>query len=233
MGQRAQEQTEDTNSIKHGMKQLERVAGRSGNDTIRLWESYREQAFLWRALALIQMPATFVAVLIALVMYFFADTVIHVPQKPQPGHYSVKQLPDDQFINVAQEVINLVASYQPATARTQFLKARKYLWEPALSEFEKTMMKSELRAIEETSRSQLFFINPNLIRIARFHDEDKIEVRVPGTRQKLIGQKPLAPDDVVFYIKMTTIPRNVANEYGIVVIDIKARKPDSETGNNF
>ena len=63
-------------NIKHDLKQLERVAGRAGSDTIRLWEGYREQAYLWRALALIQMPSTALSIAAALIMYLIADTII-------------------------------------------------------------------------------------------------------------------------------------------------------------
>ena len=216
-------------SLKQDVRQLERVGGRAGADTIRLWEGYRDQAFLWRALALLQMPATALAISAALIMYFFADTVIEVPQRPQPGHYSVKQLPDSEFISVATEVVNLIASYQPAVARQQFSTARKYLWEPALSVFEQEMMTNELRTIEETVRSQLFFINKSQIKVERFAELDKVVVRLPGTRQKLIGNKPLPQDEIVYYVKMTTIPRNVHNEFGIVIIDIKLRKVDFQT----
>lgn len=216
-------------SMKQDIRQLERVGGRAGADTIRLWEGYRDQAFLWRAVALLQMPATALAITAALIMYFFADTVIEVPQRPQPGHYSVKQLPDSEFISVATEVVNLIASYQPAVARSQFSTARKYLWEPALSIFEQEMMINELRTIEETDRSQLFFINKSQIKVERFHELDKVVVRLPGTRQKLIGDKPLPADELVYYVKMTTIPRNVHNEFGIVIIDIKLRRVDFQT----
>lgn len=210
-------------NLKQDIKQLERVAGRAGSDTIRLWEGYKEQAFFWRALALIQVPSTALAIAIAMVMYFLADTIIEVPEHPQPGFYSVKQLPDSQFINVAREVVNLISTYQPAVARRQFKTARKYLWEPALSQFETVMLQSELNAIEGTKRSQMFFINPRLIQVVRSPEDDTVAVRIPGIRQKLIGDKPLEPDELVYYIKMTTIPRNVHNEYGIVVTDIHLR----------
>ena len=213
-------------NVKQDLKQLERVAGRAGTDTIRLWEGYREQAYLWRALALLQMPSTALSVAAALVMYFFADTIIEVPERPQPGFYSVKQLPDSQFINAASSVVNLIATYQPAVARRQFKTARKYLWEPALTEFEEVMMGSELRTIEETKRSQMFFINPRLIKVERFPELDLVVVRIPGVRQKLIGNKPLPADEMAYYVKMTTIPRNVHNEYGIVVIDLRLRRAD-------
>ena len=216
-------------NLKKDVKQLERVGGRAGNDTIRLWEGYREQAYLWRALSLLQMPATALSIAAALIMYFFADTIIEVPHAPDPGFYSVKQLPDSQFVNAATSVINLISTYQPATARRQFKTARKFLWEPALTEFEETMMGPELRAIEETKRSQMFFINPRLIKVERFPELDMVVVRIPGLRQKLIGNKPLPPDEMVYYVKMTTIPRNVHNEYGIVVIDIRLRRANERT----
>lgn len=217
------------NTIKKDIQQLERVAGRAGSDTIRLWEGYKEQAFFWRALALIQVPATTLAIAAALVMYFFADTIIEVPEHPQPGFYSPKQLPDAQFINVATEVVNLISTYQPAIAGRQFKTARKYLWEPALSEFEKSMLGTELTAIQETKRSQIYITNPQLINVERFPELDTVVVRIPGVRQKLVGDKPLDPDEMVFYVKMTTIPRNVHNEYGIVITDIHLRHADQRT----
>ena len=216
-------------AIKRDIRQLEKVEGRAGADTIRLWESYREQAFMWRALALLQMPATALAIAAALIMYFFADTIIEVPERPQPGHYSVKQLPDSEFISVATETVNLIASYQPAVARNQFRSARKFLWEPALSVFETDMMGEELRAIEETGRSQLFFINTRQTKVERFPDLDKVVVRLSGTRQKLIGNQPLPATHLVYYVKMTTIPRNTHNEYGIVVIDVKRSEKSAKT----
>lgn len=210
--------------VKKDIQELERVAGRAGTDTIRLWEGYKEQAFFWRALSLIQMPATALAIAAALSMFFFADTIIEVPEHPQPGFYSVKQLPDSQFINVAREVVNLISTYQPAVVERQFRTARRFLWEPALSEFESTMLTTELSAVLETKRSQMYFINPRLIKVERFPHLDTVVVRIPGLRQKLIGNQPLAPDEMVYYVKMTTIPRNVHNEYGIVITDIHLRR---------
>ena len=209
--------------------QLDRVGGRAGTDTIRLWESYREQAYLWRALALLQMPATCTAIVFAVVIYFTADTIVEVPDLPQPGFYSVKKLPDRQFIDMGTQVVNLISTYQPAVADSQFNTARKYLWEPALTAFDQTMMTLELRAIKETTRTQVLFVDDNLVNIERFPAQDYVVVRIPGTRQKLIGNKPLAPEQVVYYIKMTTIPRNVHNKYGIVVTDIRLRKVNLDT----
>ncbi len=213
-----------TGSVKESIKSIEQIAGRAGSDTIRLWESYRDQAYLWRALALLQMPATALAVVMTLIMYFTKDTIIEVPDMPQPGYYSITKLPDSQFIGFAEEIVNLIASYQPINAHQQFQTARSYLWEPALGKFENEMLGKELRAIEETKRSQLFFADKRLVNVERYPEEDYVVVRIPGTRQKLIGDKHLPPEYMAYYVKMTTIPRNVHNEYGIVIIDISLRK---------
>ena len=88
-------------SLPKHIKQIEQVDGRAGADTIRLWEHYRDHAYMWRSLALWQFPCTMLALGAALMMFFMADTVIEVPEKTQPGHYSIKQLPDAEFIDVA------------------------------------------------------------------------------------------------------------------------------------
>jgi hypothetical protein len=210
-----------------GLKNIEKIEGRAGADTVRLWESFRDEAHLWRALAIVQVPATALSLLAAIVMFFFSDTVVEVPEHPQPGQYSVKQLPDSEFISVATDIVNLISTFQPTTARTQFKSVRKYLWEPALTIFEKTMIGDELMVIEQTGRSQMFFIDQRQIKVERHPELDKVVVRLPGIRQKLIGQKPIPPDQLIYYVKMTTIPRNIHNNKGIVVIDIRLRQLDS------
>jgi hypothetical protein len=214
----------DQKNIKDSLKQLEKVGGRAGADTLRLWDSYREQAYMWRALALLQMPATALSIAAALIMFFFADTIIEVPERPQPGYYSVKQLPDSQFIGTSVEIINHIATYQPKSARSQFRNVKKWLWEPALTEFEESMWNSELKTIEETLRSQLFIVNEKFVRVERFPDKDYVVVKVPGLRYRLIGDKPLPAEAIMYFIRMTTIPRNVYNEYGIVATDVRFDK---------
>ena len=215
--------------VSDGIKDVEKIAGRTGADTVRLWERYRDQALLWRALALIQIPSTFVAVAAALIMYFFADTVIEVPEKPEPGMYSVKQLPDAEFISTATRVVNSIATYQPETARIQFTETRKMLWQPALAKFDEEMMQKEIQAIEETRRSQLFFVNQSLVRVNRFPERDYVEVRLAGVRHKLIGTNQLKPEQMVYFVRMTTIPKNPHNEYGIVVFDMERKDSDFQS----
>ena len=208
-------------SLKKDLHDLERVGGRSGSDTIKLWESYRDQAYLWRALSLLQMPATFLAIFLSIVLYFTRDEIIEVPAMPQPGFYSVKKLPDSHFISFGEDIINLIATYQPASAKRQFQSAREFLWEPALSNFDNDFMPNEVRTILETSRSQLFLVHRDLRNVERNKDQDHVIVRLVGEQVKYIGQNLLSPEYVVFYLKMTTIPRNKHNNYGIVIQDIR------------
>ncbi len=215
--------------ISEGIKDIEKTPARTGADTVRLWERYRDQALLWRALALLQLPTTFLAITAALIMFFFADTVIEVPEKPEPGMYSVKQLPDAEFISAATRVINMIATYQPETARPQFIETRKLLWQPALAKFDEEMMQKEIQAIEETRRSQLFFVNQSLVRVNRLPERDYVEVRLPGVRYKLIGASQGKPEQMVYYVRMTTIPKNPHNEYGIVVFDMERKDSDFQS----
>lgn len=197
------------------------VDGRAGEDSIRVWDRYKERAHFWRAIALLQIPLAIIALIAMISMYFSGDTIVQVPDRPQPGSYSMKKLPDSEFINVAVEVANLVTTFTPATADRQFKAARKFLWEPALSQFETDKIQVELRMIQETSRSQLFFIDTKQIKVERLPEIDSVVVRLPGVRQKLIGNQAIPPDQLVAYVRMTTIPRNEMNEFGIVVTDMR------------
>ena len=225
--EKKQGSSEGLEELRDSLATIEHVDGRAGADTFRLWESYKEQALLWRIIALVQIPITLVAVIFGLITYITADIVIEPPETPQPGMYSIKNLPDSEFLKVATEVVNLMATYQSNTAERQFRKAREYLWEPALSEFERVFVKEHVRAVNEQSRSQAFLINNDLVNVRRYPSLDMVIVRIPGTRLSLIGKKPL-DDEIAFYLKMTTIPRSAYNPSGIIIFDVRIKKQTSE-----
>lgn len=205
---------------------LDQVEGKGGGDTIRLWEGYRDQAYFWRALALVEIPATCLSLLFALVVYATRYTVVEVPAKTEPGRYTPRELPDNEFKNVGGHFVNLISSYTPATAPRQFAYARTFLWEPALTQFQAVMIGQELKAIDQTARSQLFFIDDTQTRVQRSPD-DTITVRVSGTKKRLIADKPLKAEEQTYYLKMTTIPKNIQNPYGIVIVDVRIREISS------
>lgn len=193
------------------------IDARGETDTIRLWENYRDQALLWRAISLLQIPATFIALVFAIVVYNNSDITLNVPAKPLPGHYSASELPDAEFVSAGTEYVNLIATYQPAVARRQYGRAREMLKEPMLSRFDTEMMDVELRAIETTSRTQVFFVDPSKTTIIR--DGNEVHVTLTGERLKIVAGKELPVVETKFTISMTTVPRNIINPYGIVIIN--------------
>jgi hypothetical protein len=190
-------------------------ASRSNNDTIRLWENYKDQALMWRSIALLQVPATSLAVLFAIVMWATREITLQVPSKPLPGQYDVSDIPDTEFINVANDYVNLIATYQPGTARKQFEYAASMLKEPLLTKFNQEMRGPELAAIENTSRTQVFFVDPLKTKVTR--ENGRVIVAVTGERWKVISGAPLPTVTSRFRVEMSTVPRNSVNPFGIVI----------------
>jgi hypothetical protein len=193
-------------------------ATRSENDTIRLWENYKDQALMWRSLSLIQFPATFAALIFATVMWSTRVVNLTVPSKPEPGIHVAQDIPDTEFINAANTYVNLVATYQPGTARNQFGVARSMLKEPVYTKFTEEMMGAELGAIESTGRTQVFFTDPLRTKVTRNGNE--VTVNLVGERWKVIAGSPLPTVTSRFTITMSTIPRNPLNPYGIVITGV-------------
>lgn len=184
-------------------------------DTIRLWEAYKDQASLWRAIALLQIPATAIALIFAMVMWSSRSITLNVPAKPLPGTYAVSDLRDNEFIDIATNFVNLISTYQPKVARRQFEKASEMLTEPILSYFSTAVLIDEVKAIETTGRTQIFFADPTKTTVRR--EGKNVIVNFAGDRTKIIGGRDSPPTPASYEITMTTIPRNSLNPYGIVI----------------
>lgn len=214
-------------SLQNAKKNAKKIVEQSGfresrdkSDTVRVWENYREQALLWRAMSLFQMPITALAIILALVIWNQRETHLEVPARPLPGFYEAGEVTDEEFKGRAREFINLISSYQPDNARIQFKHASRYLVEPALSRYNLEMMQQELQIIENTRRTQLFFIDPTKTEIERI-GYDQVVVTFRGTREKLVAGKKVAGVISQFRIFLTTIPRNELNPFGIVISNIE------------
>jgi hypothetical protein len=191
---------------------------RGTSDTVKIWEGYRDQALMWRALVLLQFPITMGAIILAVLIWQGRITHVHVPQKPAPGIYHPSDIPDVMFVEHSTEFVNLIASYTPAVARRQFTAARERLLEPLLSKFSQEILGDELKTIESTNRSQLFFIDPTKTRLAR--NENGVEVVFVGERLKTVSDRNLPAVISQYVITMKTIPRNEINQYGIIITNI-------------
>jgi len=190
-------------------------------------KGYKRTANLWRACALLQIPVTALAVFATLVMFFSADTVIQIPPKPQPGYYLVRELPDTEFINLANEVVSLLANYQPSRVQRQYRMAKNFLWEPFLSKFAKRSP-AEVDKIVADGESQHFRVDTNLTRISRDTTGEHVTVTLAGKRTKLLNEQRLPGELLEYHVKMTTISHNISNAYGIVVVDIAKRIPANQ-----
>ena len=205
-------------AVKKVLKDASVFEARKEGDTIRVWENYRDQAILWRSLALIQIPATAIALMFAIFMWSSRQIILNVPSKPLPGIYKAEDIPDTEFIDAATGFTNLVASYQPNLARRQFAKAAEQVKEPLLSRFAIEMMQNELQTIENTQRTQIFFVDPTRTNVTR--NGKDVQVSLTGERVKYIAGKEIPSVETTFIVTMTTVPRNVMNPYGIVITDM-------------
>lgn len=195
---------------------------RGESDTIKLWESYRQQALLWRAIALLQIPATSLAVLLAFALWATRSVTLRVPAKPLPGIYAAQDIPNTEFINFSQDFLNLVSSYNHLVARRQYDAASQMTAEPFLSKFNDQMLGQELKVIESTSRTQYFFADPSKTQINR--DGKFVTVSFFGDREKIVAGQELPLIKTKFNITLTMMPRNSINPYGIAVIDYSAEE---------
>jgi len=200
---------------------------KADNDTVRLWENYREQALLWRALALLQIPGVVIALIFALVMWFNRVTILDVPAKPLPGYYSAAEIPDAIFLGTATDWINLVSTYQPLVARKQFEEAAKWLVEPVLTRFKSEMIEKEAEIVKNTMRSQVYYIDPTQTIMER-DEENNVVVTTFGERLKIVAGTQLPPQTVQFRLTMNTQPRHKMNEYGIVITNIESTVVDKK-----
>lgn len=207
-----------TETIRETVSDTQLTAGRDKSDTIRLWENYKDQSLMWRSLFLLQVPTTIGALLFAMVMWSTREINLTVPSKPMPGIYAAQDIPDNEFVNVAMDYIGLIATYQPRTARRQFEAASGMLKEPLLTKFKEEMIGSELAAIENSSRTQVFFIDPLKTSVNRRGND--VTVSVEGDRWKVIAGAELPTVTSRFRVTMTTIPRNQINPYGIVITSV-------------
>lgn len=195
------------------------------NDTVRLWENYREQALLWRAIALLQIPATAIALVFALYIWINREIILNVPAKPLPGYYASSEIPDSEFLSNATDFVNLVATYQPNVAEKQFNKASEMLVEPMLTLFMTDMMGKELKAIKESMRSQVYYVDPTQTQIYR-DESEFVTVTMVGERLKIVSGSQLPAKITQFRVTMTTVPRNKINQYGIMITNVETASMD-------
>jgi len=224
----------DNNKITEAAKRIMQDSrfreAKKDNDTVRLWENYREQALLWRAIALLEIPATIISLIFAIIIWQGRSITLDVPANPEPGMYQVGELSDAQFLTVGEKFINLIATYQPYVAEKQFITAAEMLVEPVLNIFETDVLGKDLDAIKQTNKAQVYYIDPTQTSLERSEEDDLVIMRVVGERYRTISGNQLEPDVVQYAITMKTIPAAVKhNQYGIVIVNIEQTSIESDS----
>lgn len=207
---------------------------------------YREQSYLWRAIALMQIPTTLVAVIVALMCYVNSDNIINVAPRPAPGYFLTSEIPDEEFVKVGIEFLNLISSYQPVTAEKQFNYALNFLMEPVYSLFRNNFLLGspgrdpEIEQIRQIQRAQLFYINRDLISVRRYEDQvdprnSTVEVRIPGELIKVLNgvRQDAVNNDryLAYFVQMRTFPKTIFNPNGIYIVNYNLRTKIGEGQN--
>ncbi|MDR2338343.1 MAG: hypothetical protein LBE20_06865 [Deltaproteobacteria bacterium] len=203
-----------------------------------LASGFREQSYLWRMLSLIQVPATLVAVITAIVLYLTANIIVHVDPKPSPGYYLTDQVPDKEFVLYAVEFANLISTFNAKTAEAQFEYASKFLSPQFYHDFRekylnKKDLNSEIMLATKLEKTQMFFIDKYFIRVKRIAAENpvnnKVEVRLYGNFTKFVKKNArlVTNTEVVLYVYLQTVPYTVFNPNGVVITGFEYQEPKS------
>lgn len=178
---------------------------------------FASQAAFWRWLTLLQIVTVFGAMYFAGSTYINYRTMLAVPEPLLPGRYSAREINTAEFISFAEGWINLVSTYQHYNAESQFNEAESMIVEPYRSRFHADYMTVELRAIQQTRRSQMVVFDPWLTDIVRKTD-DIVEGTFVGYGTKLIDGQEFEVS-LVWVVTMQIYEGKTKNDYGVVITD--------------
>jgi len=183
-------------------------------ELLRMVDRYKVQGHFCRFLSLLQFPIILALTLYFITRYLGADTLVKVPEPPVPGEILQDKIPDKEYINTAQNIINLIGTYQPTTARDQFESARDFFLDSAVTSFDETQMNSELITAEESDISQrLDVYNYKIVRQAN----GAAQVCLSGSRQKIVDRNALPPQDVTYCLSFVIDEPFEGSPFGIAV----------------
>lgn len=205
----------------------EKVGARSPSDTLRVWDRYSSGARYWRSFTFIEFYIISFCCLMMVLLYTTSSPTIRRPAVPHAGRYSAKSFSDLRYISFATELVNLLSNYNPSSVVPQYDKVKQFLWEPALTDFQKAAL-LEIQTIQRIARSEIFIIEPTQTLVSRDHKNGLIRVTLNGIRYASLGSRKLKPVRVRYELTMIQIPINVLNQYGIVVVEFGMKIIENE-----
>ena len=183
-------------------------------ELLRMVDRYKVQGHFWRFLSLLQFPIILLLTLYFISRYLGADTLVKVAEPPIPGEVANDKIPDKEYVNTAQNITNLIGTYQPTTARDQFETARDFFLDSAVGSFDESQMDSELITAEESDISQRLDVYSS--RIVKGAKGDA-QVCLSGVRQKIVDRNPLPQQNVTFCFSFVIDEPFEGSPFGISV----------------
>lgn len=199
------------------------------DDIHSLIQNSQKEGHFWRFLALVQIPVVAISMLAFITLYFKSDPVLNTPEDLPPGSYQASQLPDKEFINIAQDFVNLIGTFQPHTAREQFESAKMLITEDLDPRFDNLLVDMELATAEESFVSQILILDPALTTVER-RGSDTVEVCLSGFRQRIVQGTVLPQQDLLACLIMATGDPIPESKYGILITDFSFEFGRLQTG---
>jgi hypothetical protein len=182
--------------------------------------SYQKAGHLWRSLSLLQFPLAILATFYFITRYLGADTILHVEDIKSIEDVTPDEIPDKEYVNVAQTVFNLLGTFQPTTAREQFETARDFMSEAAERNLADLHLEEELVTAEESGISQIQYLEDYQV-TRRQGGEGR--VCLYGYRSKIVDQTPLPNQDVTYCFTLKPDDPFEHNPFGLTIIGIEQR----------
>ncbi len=177
-------------------------------------DGFRRTGHFWRLISLAQIPISFVLIFYFISRYLSADTIVDVPDVKTIEETKTTGIPDKEYVNVAQDVVNLIGTFQPTTARDQFETAREFMLESALPAFDETQTNQELNTAEQSDTSQMLYIDhTTLTRMSG----GAAKVCLGGLRQRLVEKTVLPQQEVTYCLVLQPREPFEHNAFGLMV----------------
>ena len=127
---------------------------------------------------------------------------------------------DQDVILAARSVVNLLATYQPQNVRRNLAALARRLCEPASSELRHMMPETTIREIENTNRSQQFYIADSKITVEKRSLENRVVVQLPGECVQTVDNKQLSSEQRLYEV---TLARRASGD-GIAIVGLHLRQ---------
>jgi hypothetical protein len=189
-------------------------------EILAVTEGFKQRGGFWRAISLVQIPIALCLIFYFVAKYLGADTIVHVKDIRGLEDIGKGEIPDKEYVNVAQNIVNLIGTYQPVNARDQFETAREFMLDSAVVTFDELQTQQELMTAEESDISQILFIDNHVV---TRKSDGSVRVCLYGMRQKVVDRQALPAQDVTYCMLLNQDEPFEGNTFGLMVSEFTQR----------